>query len=971
VKARRKFSRSSKRLRWRGEQLPPKTPYEIAAMPADEVQKLVQELGVQRSELERQNAELRRTRREWKAGRDRYAELYDFAPVALLTLNAQGEILEANLHAAELLGLARSRLLHQKFTRFVAAEAQDAWHLLCRQIFGADARQRAELPLVTDQAKRLVVQVEAVRDKTNSRQQGRFSFTDITGRKQAEAEASESRDLTQAVMSSLTAHIAALDQKGNIVAVNESWNRFAQENGAPSLHRTGAGVNYLEVCRRAVAAGEPGAAEVLAGIQAVLQRSRTFYDAEYPCHSQDKERWFIMTVTPLASGGGVVVTHTDITEHKRAAEALHESERLLRTVMDLVPHFIFVKDSQSRILLVNRACAVANGLTPEQMIGRCDLDFVPDRAQAEAFMRDDREVIASGKPKIIAEERLPTAAGQIRILQTTKIPFKIPGAGKLAVLGVAVDITELKQAGERITQLNRAKAILGGVDHAIVHLSDRQRLLDEVCRVAVERGGFKLAWIGVVSPEGSVQPVAKAGATRYLKDIRVVTRDEPEGRGIVGTAIRENRPVVIEDAGRDARMAPWQNRLRQFGLHYVAAFPIRIAGQVAGSFQVYAPRAGFFDEEELRLLTQVSDDISFALTALSDLAARLQAEKALRRSEHHLTNFFNHAPIGLLWLSASGTILRANQAQLDLLGCAAGECVGRFFNAFCAEPASAAGLLARLATKETVRNLRLTLRCQPDERQVLVDANSFWSGKQFQYSSLFVRDISDRLKLEREVLHVGEREHRRIAQDLHDGLGQLLVGAAYMTSTLQKDLAVQARPEAGELDRIAKVLYEAIAQARCMSQGLHPVEPEPNGLMAALESLACRTQAMFRIGCRFTCQRPVLISDNGIATHLYRIAQEAITNAVKHGKPGRIEISLTEMSERIHLAVRDNGTGLPTRPRKKTGMGLRIMRHRAGMIGGSLAIQKEAGGGTAVVCSVHLPEPAAAQPGPAPARKKE
>lgn len=130
---------------------------------------------------------------------------------------------------------------------------------------------------------------------------------------------------------------------------------------------------------------------------------------------------------------------------RQAEAALRENERLLRTVMDLVPHFIFAKDRHSRNLFVNRACAAASGLTPDQMVGLCDYDFVSNRSEAEAFMRDDREVIDSGRPKYIAEEPLTSAAGKQRVLQTTKIPFEAPGVGP-ALMGVAVDITELKQA---------------------------------------------------------------------------------------------------------------------------------------------------------------------------------------------------------------------------------------------------------------------------------------------------------------------------------------------------------------------------------------------------------------------------------------------------------------------------------------------------------------------------------------------
>ena len=131
-------------------------------------------------------------------------------------------------------------------------------------------------------------------------------------------------------------------------------------------------------------------------------------------------------------------------ERRRVEESLRENEHLLRLVIDLVPHFIFAKDSNSRHLFVNRACAEANGLTPEQMVGRSDLDLLTDRIQAEAFMRDDREVIASGRPKLIPEERLTDSTGRTRILQTMKIPFAAPGTGEPAVLGVAVDVTEHK-----------------------------------------------------------------------------------------------------------------------------------------------------------------------------------------------------------------------------------------------------------------------------------------------------------------------------------------------------------------------------------------------------------------------------------------------------------------------------------------------------------------------------------------------
>jgi len=198
---------------------------------------------------------------------------------------------------------------------------------------------------------------------------------------------------------------------------------------------------------------------------------------EWRARKQNGELFWVevsLRSSQIGEHGRILAVVRDITSRKQAESALRESERLLRTVIDLVPHFIFVKDSQSRHLLVNKACAAANGLTPEQMVGLTDLDCVPDQAQAEAFMRDDREVIASGRAKFIAEEKLITVTGEVRILQTVKIPFNFPGPNDPAVMGVAIDITNLKQAEavQRETQ-QKLEAALASMTDA-VFISDAE-----------------------------------------------------------------------------------------------------------------------------------------------------------------------------------------------------------------------------------------------------------------------------------------------------------------------------------------------------------------------------------------------------------------------------------------------------------------------------------------------------------------
>ncbi|MFZ0808608.1 MAG: PAS domain S-box protein [Candidatus Sulfotelmatobacter sp.] len=213
-----------------------------------------------------------------------------------------------------------------------------------------------------------------------------------------------------------------------------------------------------------------------------------------------------------------------------------------------------------------------------------------------------------------------------------------------------------------------------------------------------------------------------------------------------------------------------------------------------------------------------------------------------------------------------------------------------------------------------------------------------------------IRDISDRKRLERTVLEISEREQRRIAQDLHDGLGQHLTGIAFMSKVQAEKLEEKQSPEATDAAKIVELVNDAIRKTRELARGLLPVVSDAQGLMSALRLYASEVKDLFRISCQFQCDAPVLIHDASMATHLYHIAQEAVNNAIRHGHANEIVIRLFSGDREGTLVIRDNGVGIERRKTPHMGMGLQIMNYRAGVIGGNLEVRRELPRGTCVTC---------------------
>ena len=249
--------------------------------------------------------------------------------------------------------------------------------------------------------------------------------------------------------------------------------------------------------------------------------------------------------------------------------------------------------------------------------------------------------------------------------------------------------------------------------------------------------------------------------------------------------------------------------------------------------------------------------------------------------------------------------------------------------------------------------------------RIRADGSRFWAnvitaalrddeGKLRGFAQI-TRDVSELRALEKEVLEISEREQMRIGHDLHDGIGQELTGVALLTQNLRQKLAQQGMPEEAQAARIAGLINRTLEQARKLARGFSPVELGPQGLETALRDLAAKVQTSMQRACVMNFQGQANLADDAAALHLFRIAQEAVNNAVRHSRAKQIRIELDTIDGVTTLAVHDDGIGIPVVGSRPKGMGISVMRYRARMIGATLDVQTS-GAGTSITCRCPNPQ---------------
>jgi len=312
---------------------------------------------------------------------------------------------------------------------------------------------------------------------------------------------------------------------------------------------------------------------------------------------------------------------------------LTKAELHFRTLYNSAPLPYHSLDTDGRIVEVNEAWRALLGGRQNQVFGLTFESFLSGSHQV-LFRQNFAILKTTGRiPNTEYNLEMP-GSNPITVSFYARAIFDDKGVFQQAQC-ILIDMTERRQQAREVERLNRLYAVLSQVNQAVVHSRSRQEVFDRVCTAALSYGGFKLAWVGWLDPQTRrVQPVAHRGAAEVdLKKLHFSTEPIPEGLGPTGTAIREAHTVICNNLLNDPSMAAWHYLASDHEVNSVAAFPIRIAGEVCGALVLYAGELGFFQAREILLLEEAASDVSFALNVLQSEAQRHQAEAALQASE--------------------------------------------------------------------------------------------------------------------------------------------------------------------------------------------------------------------------------------------------------------------------------------------------------------------------------------------------
>ncbi|HXJ59780.1 MAG TPA: PAS domain S-box protein [Verrucomicrobiae bacterium] len=624
----------------------------------------------------------------------------------------------------------------------------------------------------------------------------------------------------------------------------------------------------------------------------------------------------------------------DVTARREAQEALRLAEGKYRSIFENVAEGIFQITPEGRVLQVNPALV--------QMLG-----YQSAEELIAAINDVTRQVIVLPKDRRLMR-RLMEAGGSVREFETqvrrkdgSRIWVRVNAhvvrdqdGHVLYYEGTNTDITERRKAEKQ----QRALAEFG---HRLSAATTTQEAGRIIAQTADDLLGWDACYLHLYSPGDEIFPILTidtVSGRRTEVPLATFTSDPSPmmQRVAAGEAQLILRPSGL---GCPEDLVPFGDKgRRSASLMFV---PVHSGGRVVGVFSAQSYTAQAYTRDDLRTLQSLADHCGGALE-------RIRFAEQLRQREANHRALLDAMPDWIFRIRSDGTLLDSKVNATDNRALPAPGARGRNLAEIWPAPLVELTMNHVHSALHSRSSQQFEFQHPDGEQSRDYEARIVASGP--DEVLVIIRDFSEQTRLEQEVLTISGREQERIGKDLHDDVGQLLTGLGFLAQALQQKLNGRGLAEAADAAQLNQLAARALTHTRVLARGLFPVELASKGLFVALQELALNIQTLFKVRCSVRWNSPLQIPDNTVAEHLYRLVQEAISNAIKHGRASRISIQFRAGRGQPTLTVRDNGSGVSPLLEHLGGMGTRIMDYRARRIGATLAITAAPRGGTVVTC---------------------
>ncbi|HUW19335.1 MAG TPA: PAS domain S-box protein [Sedimentisphaerales bacterium] len=933
-----------------------------------------------RLQRDRQEKQRKKAEEALRESEDKYRAIFEQAADSIVLIDAEnGELVEFNDTAHENLGYCREEFRTLKISDFEVFESgrEVAKHLKRIVSEGAgvfETKHRTKSGQIRD------VLVSSRGICIGGRDCILSIWRDITDRKQAEEALKRSEE--RYALAQHAANIGSWDW--DILTGKLTW--FEQIEPMFGFGRGQFGATY-EAFLECVHPDDRK--YVVDSVRACVEEGRD-YAIEH------RIVWPDGTLHWVSEKGGVIRDETaratrmlgivqDITKRKQAEEALRKSEEKHRSLVETMNEGLTLTNRSYVLTYVNDSFCEMLGYARQEMLNHHLLEFIED--DYKKLMKKQMARRIKGEAK---SYEIGWRAKDGRTIYTLVSPAAFFDAdGKFAgSLGAVTDITELKEA-------ELCQQLAGKILHVLNRESEARELIRKIVSLIRKATGFAAVGVRLREKEDFPYFEVNGFSDEFVnKENYLCARDENgriirdlKGRpflectcgNILSGRTDPSLPFFTEGGSfwtnsttnllKTTTPADWQvntrNRCNQAGYESLALIPLRSGEQIIGLLQLNDNWPGRFSPEMIRFFEGLCVSIGIGL-------ARIKAEEEIKDA----ARFPSENPYPVMRIAKDATVLYTNSAGGELLkewGCRVGENVPENWHQYVLRVLKS-GLKEELETSSGDKIFSLTVAPVTSSGYVNVYGSDITDRKQAEEdlreyrehlerlvqartseltetNEQLVQEIDRRKRLERDILDVSEREKRLIGQELHDSIGQQFTGIAFMTKVLEQKLARMLPEEAASVQAIAKLISQTTDQARSLAKGLHPLDLDADNLVPALQELAANTMHLFNIRCTFNCYGPVKAEDATTVVNLYRIAQESITNAIKHGKAKHVQLVLDTDRDKSFLRVISDGVDFPEDVGGRgAGMGLQIMSHRAEMISGSLDVCKGKQGGTVVTC---------------------